>query len=240
MQSFVSMQHCLLSLAFQSTHQILLWHFQGILSLHSTFNILSFHNLPISLFKSWYFFHFLPFFFPYFYIIWYSNIDDYTLSFFHVNCLVFLPLSRCPTEYWYPTTLSLLHFPLSLLGSVHTIFTCVLAHFSYKGRNGLSLRHCHVVSYILSEEISHIHLLNVEHFYLFFHIICTRGFHWSYQCGALFSLSWWSVPVQHIITLLFRSSNHFWITIAKFYPYQLYLAFPWQTVHAFSFHASFV
>ena len=41
---------------------------------------------------------------------------------------------------------------------------------------------------------------------------------------------------QHITKLLFQSSNHFWITIVKFYPYQLSLTFPWRTAHAFSFH----
>ena len=33
MQSFALLQHCLLSAAFQSTHQILFWHFHGLLSL---------------------------------------------------------------------------------------------------------------------------------------------------------------------------------------------------------------
>ena len=74
----------------------------------------------------------------------------------------------------------------------------------------------------------------------FFHIIWTRGFYWSYRRGALHSFSWWPVPVQQITMLLFRSSNHFWISIAKFHRYQLSLAFPWQTAHPFSFHTSFV
>lgn len=44
-------------LAFQSTHEILWWHFQRLLGITTgtTSTILSFHNLPISLFKSWYF-----------------------------------------------------------------------------------------------------------------------------------------------------------------------------------------
>ena len=57
MQSFASLQHCLLSVAFQSTHQILLLHFQGLLSVQerllSFLVSLTFQSL--SLFKSWYF-----------------------------------------------------------------------------------------------------------------------------------------------------------------------------------------
>ena len=75
---------------------------------------------------------------------------------------------------------------------------------------------------------------------IFFHIICTTGFHWSYLCIASHSLLWWPVSLQHITKLLYRSSNHFWITIVKIYLYQLSLAFPWWTVRAFSFHTSFV
>ena len=49
--------------------------------------ILGLHSLLISLFKSWYFFHFFPFFFPYCYISWYSkiNVNYYPLSLFLVN-----------------------------------------------------------------------------------------------------------------------------------------------------------
>ena len=140
-------------------------------------------------------------------------------------CLVFLPPSRCHIEHWYLTKISLLHFPLLLLGRVHTIFSYLLAHSFYKGPNGFSLLHCCVVSNIFSKPISHTHLLNVAQFHLFFHIICTGSFHWTYRCGALYTLSWWLVPVQHITRLLFWSTNHFWITTAKFYPYQLYLTF---------------
>ena len=57
MQSFASLQHCLLSAAFQSTHQILLSHFQILLSLQARLlpSLVStiFHSL--SLFRSWYF-----------------------------------------------------------------------------------------------------------------------------------------------------------------------------------------
>ena len=36
----------------------------------------------------------------------------------------------------------------------------------------------------------------------FFPHILHRGFHWSYRCSTLHSLSWWPVPVLHIATLL--------------------------------------
>ena len=53
--------------------------------------------------------HSFPFFFPYSYISWYSNVDD-RLSPFALNCqlqicLVNLPLRHCHTEHWYPTKL---------------------------------------------------------------------------------------------------------------------------------------
>ena len=74
-----------------------------------TSTILSFHNLPISLFKSWYFSTF-PFLFPLLLhqllqqCRWLSPFAQLQL------CLVFLPLSHCHTEHWYPTKLWLLHF----------------------------------------------------------------------------------------------------------------------------------
>ena len=54
---FALLQHWVVFLAFQSTHQILWWHFQRLLAITTgtTSTILSFHNLPISLFKSSYF-----------------------------------------------------------------------------------------------------------------------------------------------------------------------------------------
>ena len=54
---FALLQHWVVFLAFQSTHQILWWHFQRLLAITTgtTSTILSFHNHPISLFKSWYF-----------------------------------------------------------------------------------------------------------------------------------------------------------------------------------------
>ena len=52
-----------------------------------THTILSFHNFPVSLFKSSpsSAFPLFPFLFPYSYISWYSNIDDYHLLVFLVN-----------------------------------------------------------------------------------------------------------------------------------------------------------
>ena len=44
------------------------------------------HNLPNSLFKSWFFSTFVLSFFHYSYISCYSNIDDYPLLLFLVNC----------------------------------------------------------------------------------------------------------------------------------------------------------
>ena len=123
----------------------------------------SFHNLPISLFESWYF-PLSPFLFP---LLLHQVVQQYWwLSLFALSyqlqlCLVFLPLSCCHTEHWYPTTLSLLRFLLLLLGRVDTTFLCVLTHSSYKGPNGLTLLPYCVVSYILSEQISHNHLLSV-------------------------------------------------------------------------------
>ena len=89
------------------------------------------------------------------------------LSTFTLSCqlklfLVYLPLLRSHTEHWYLTTLSLLHFLLLFMGRVHNIFLCVQNYSSYKGPNGLSLLHCHVISYILSELISHILLPSVQ------------------------------------------------------------------------------
>ena len=243
MQSFASFQHRLLSIAFQYTHQVLLLHFQGLLSLQaqllpflvSTFFqslSLSPGTFPLSIFLFPFLLHQL--------IQQYQWLSPFTFFCQLKLCPIFSPLLRYHTEHWYSISLSLLHFLLLLLGHVHTIFLCVLTHSSYKGPNRLSLLHCCAVSYILSEQISLIHLLSVAHFHLFSHIICTGDFHWSYWCDALHSLSWWPVSVQHMTMLLFWLLNHFWITITKFYPYQLSLAVPWQTVHAFSIQASSV
>ena len=124
-------------------------------------------------------------------------------------------------------------FSTPILGRVQTIYLYVLTYSSQKDPSGLSLVDCRVVSYIPSEFNPHIHLVSVAHFHLFVQIIYIGSFHWFYWCGALHSLSWWPVPVQHITTLLPQSVNPFWITITKFYPYQL-----WQIVHVFSFRAS--
>ena len=63
--------------------------------------ILSSHNLPIFLFKSWYFSTF-SFLFPLLYISGYNNVDDYPISLFSCQlqlCWVFLPLLHCHTEH---------------------------------------------------------------------------------------------------------------------------------------------
>ena len=100
MHSFASLPHCLLSAVFQSCRQILLWHFQGLYVLQpitggTTSIILSFHNLPISLFKSWYF-STLSFSFS---LLLHHLVQQYRLlSPFALSCqlklrLVFLPTS---------------------------------------------------------------------------------------------------------------------------------------------------
>ena len=126
-QSFASLQHCLLSVAFQSTHQILFWHIWGLLSLQAqlllfwVFTIFQSGTFPFS-----------PFLFP---LLLHQLVHEYRwLSLFAPSCqlklsLVFLPSSRCHTEHWYSTTLSLLPFPLLLLERIHTIFPCALIRY---------------------------------------------------------------------------------------------------------------
>ena len=126
------------------------------------------------------------------------------------------------TECWYHRIFSLLYFLLLLLGCAHIIFLCVLTHSSCKGPNGLSLLHYRIISYILSGPIFHVHWLSVAHFHLFFHIFCTGGFYWSYQCDALSNLSWWPIPVQQITAVLFLFLNHFWKTL----PSSIFITFP--------------
>ena len=46
----------------------------------------------------------------------------------------------------------------------------------------------HVSDNMLLRPISHIHILSVARFHIFFHIIYTEGFHWCYLCSALHSL----------------------------------------------------
>ena len=127
MQSFASLQHCLLSLAFQSTHQILFWHIRGLLWLQA--QLLPFWVFTI--FQSGTFL-FSPFLFP---LLLHQLVQQYWwLSLFSLSCqlklcLVFLPPSRCHTEHRYSTTLSLLHFLLLLLERVYTIFPYVLTRY---------------------------------------------------------------------------------------------------------------
>ena len=65
--------------------QILLWHFQGLLSLQEPHLLFSVSTIFQSLSLSPGTFPLLPFLFTYSYINWYSNIDDYPLSLFLIN-----------------------------------------------------------------------------------------------------------------------------------------------------------
>ena len=139
MQSFASRQHCLLTLAFQSTHQIVLCHSQGLLSLQARLLLFWVSAIFQSLFDL-VLFPFLPFFFPNSYISWYSNIDDYPLLF----CL-FNYNNVCSSCLYHVVTLNIdipqhfylfLHFLLVLLGCAHTTFLCVLTHSPYKSPDG--------------------------------------------------------------------------------------------------------
>ena len=141
MQSSASLQHCLLSLAFQYTPDLLSLQEQllpfWVSTIFQSFS-LSPCTFPFSLFLFTLLLHQL--------VQQYQWLSPFALSCQLKLCLVFFPLSRCHTEHWYPKTLLLLHFPLLLMGRVHTISPCVLAHSSCKGPNGLSLLHCCVVS----------------------------------------------------------------------------------------------
>ena len=160
--------------------------------------ILSFHNLAISVFKSWYFSTFSLSFSPT--LTSAGTTTSMVISFAPSCqlklCLVFSPLSCCHTEHWYLTLLSVLYFLLLLPGRVHTIFPRVLTHSSYKGPSGLSFYI--VLPYLtcflcqFSNPLTKCCIISP-----FFHIICKGGFQWFYQCGALNSLSWWPVSVQH-------------------------------------------
>ena len=104
MHPFALRQHFLSSVAFQSIHEILLWHFQGLLSLQGRF--LPFLVSIISLFKSWCFFTFSLSFSPTFTSAG-TGISMIIPFFCKLKlCLVFLALSRCYNERWYPATFS--------------------------------------------------------------------------------------------------------------------------------------
>ena len=100
---------------------------KGSITTNTTSTILSSHNLPISLFKSGCFSTFFSFFFPYSYISWYSNIDDYPLSLLLVN---------------YNYVWSSCLFYIVTLNIPHTTFLCVITHSSHNGPNRLFLLHC--------------------------------------------------------------------------------------------------
>ena len=77
----------------------------------TTPTVFSLQNLPFSLFTSWYFSIFSVSFALQLHqlVQQYRWLSPFTLSCQLNLCLVFLPLLRCYTEHWYPTTLSLLH-----------------------------------------------------------------------------------------------------------------------------------
>ena len=140
----------------------------------TTYNILSFHNLLISLSLSLSLslstFPLCPFPIPlhlHQLVRQYWWLSSFALSCQLRWCLIFLPLPRCHNEHWYPRTLSLVQT------SQWPFFATLPCCFLY-----------------YSEPISHIYLLSVAHFHLFFYIICTGGFHWFYWCSDLHSLSW--------------------------------------------------
>ena len=136
-----------------------------------------------------------------------------------IICLVLLSWYRHYTEHWYPKTFWLLHFLVLLLGHVLTFFLCVQTHSSYKCPNRPSFLHCHSNLILFLSQLLTSFYKMLQTFTFFSHISCTgragASFYWSYQCGALHSLSYWAVPVQHITTLvpIFKSllDNHWQI-----------------------------
>ena len=214
-------------LAFQSTHQIFLWHFQRILSIETWF-------LPFWVSKSWYFSMFSLSFPP-------------TLTSTGKAILMIIPfrsflsikiMSGFLSSVMLPQWTIIFHntftssFSTAPSGTCSYHFSvCSITHFSYKGP---TLSYCLLYSFWPN----------------FLHPLtrcCTlspfsphnlhRGF--SLVLLALQSLSWWPVYCSHnnASVPIFKSllDNHYQV-----YPYQLSLAFPWQTVYEFSFHASFV
>ena len=223
MQSFALLQHCALSVAFQSTHQILLWHFQRFLLLQARllpflvptiFQSLSLSLNPVT-------FPLSPFLFP---LLLHQLVQQYRWlspsapSWQLKLCLVFLPLSRCHTESWYPTTFTSSFFTAPSGMCSYQFSVCSNPFFLQRSQwTFFATLSCRLL-YSLWDNVSH-PLTKYCTLSPFLHIICTSNFHLSYQCGAWRSLAWWPVPVQHITALLFRSLNLFWITIVRFYTF---------------------
>ena len=177
------------SLAFQSIYQILLWHFQGLLSPQVRVLPFRFFTIFQILFSS-------PGSFPLSSFLFSTTLTSAATAISMIipfcsflSIAVMSGLLSSITLSHYPIKLSLLNFLLLLVERVDTTFPCVLSHYSYKDSNRLSLLHCRVVSYVSSEPIFHIHLPSIAHIHLFSHIICRGARHWSYWCGALHSLS---------------------------------------------------
>ena len=101
-------------------------------------------------------------------------------------------------------------FSTALSGTCSYHFSvCSITHSSYKGPTLL----CSLLYSFWPNFPHHIHLLGVPHFHLFLHIICTGGFHLSYWLYMVCPDDLFTVYIR---TLLFQSSNHFWITTTKF------------------------
>ena len=171
MESFTSLQRCLLSLAFHPSIKFCdtskgSYHYRNDLY-HFEFPQSS--NLSLEVLVL---FHFLPFFDPYSYVSWYSTGIPMIILFHSSLSIKIMSglLASITLSHW--TLISHNTFTSSFStapsGTCSYHFSVCLAHSSYKGPNWLSLLHCRVVSYILSEPLSHIHLLNVAHFHLFF------------------------------------------------------------------------
>ena len=212
MESFTSLQRCLLSLAFQSTHQICDTS-KG--SCHYRNDLYHF-EFPQSSNLSWSpgTFSFSPFLWPLLLrqLVQYRNIDDYPLSFFLVNKNYVW--SSCLYHVVTLNTDIPQHFHFFIFHcSFWDVFISFFRVFSpfFLQRSQLTffatLSCCLLYSFWATFSHPLTKCCTLSPF--FPHIICAKGFHWSYRCSALYSLSWWPVPVQYITTLLFRSDFTF-------------------------------
>ena len=125
--------------------------------------ILSSHNLPIFLFKSWYFSTFSLSFPPTLHqrvqqCRWLSPFAFFLSITIMLGLLASITLSHWTLISHKTFTSS---FSITPSGVVHTTFPYSPTHSSFKNPGELSLLHCHFVSYIPSELISHIHILSV-------------------------------------------------------------------------------
>ena len=168
MQSFASLQNCVSSLAYQ----ILLWHFQGLLSLQARLLLFWVSTIPISLFKSWYFSTFSISFSPTFKEAGSAlSVIIYFCYFLSITIMSGL-FTSITFSHWtlISTTPPLLHFLLLFLGRVvvHTTYPCVLANFSYKAHNRLSLLYIVLSSLTFFLSQYHASSYKVLHTFTFF------------------------------------------------------------------------